>query len=218
MHVSSEIQRFLEMTRADDDPLLAEMHRFAEENDFPIIGPDAGGVLRAIATMTAADRVFEFGSGFGYSAYWFSQGMGETGEIVLTEIHEDELAQARRFLSQAESSVDLVFEVGNAMEIVHDHDGRFDVVLIDHEKVKYAEAFEVIRDRLPRGGVVVADNMMHGAVRGEDVMAWLSGGSDLPSDENARGIATYLERVGDDPDFHTVVLPVGSGIAISTRS
>ncbi|WP_290816686.1 O-methyltransferase [Halovivax sp.] len=216
-YLADDAKRYLRETGASHDAIHEEMAAHADEHGFPIIGPDAGGLLRSLAAATNAERIFEFGSGFGYSAYWFFQGMGAEGEIVLTEIDADELELGREFLEGAGLADRATFEHGDALEVAEGYEGPFDVVLIDHQKDRYAEAFELIRDELPVGGVVVADNIMRGAVDYRDILPHLESGEALPDDENTTGIADYLETVRADEDFHTIVLPVGSGLAVTTR-
>jgi len=55
-----------------DDPVLIEMERIAQENNFPIVGRLVGIFLETMAKSINARRIFEFGSGYGYSAYWFA--------------------------------------------------------------------------------------------------------------------------------------------------
>jgi len=217
MALTVQAQRFLRATGPTHDEIQQEMAKYADEHGFPIIGPDAGGVLRALTCTTRAETVFEFGSGFGYSAYWFLQGMPADGEIVLTEFDADELAMGEDFFERAGLADRATFEHGDAMEIVEQYDGPFDVVLIDHQKERYADAFEKIRDRLPVGSVVVADNMMRGPVDFEALLGYFESGQSLPDDESTRGVAEYIDTVRGDDAFQTTLLPVGSGIAIMTR-
>ncbi|WP_254864213.1 O-methyltransferase [Halovivax gelatinilyticus] len=216
-YLDDSVKRYLRATGPDHDEIHAAMADHADECGFPIIGPDAGGVLRSYAAATRAERVFEFGSGFGYSAYWFLKGMADDGEIILTEIDKEELAEGERFLAEAGVADRATFEHGDAMEIAREHEGPFDVVLIDHQKSRYADAFELIRDELAPGGVVIADNIFYGAVDYEDILPYVESGEPLPDDDNTRGIADYLDTVRAADGFHTVVLPVGSGLAVTTR-
>jgi caffeoyl-CoA O-methyltransferase len=75
MYLSEQADRYVRATGPTHDDLQREMAAHADAHGFPIIGPDAGGVLQTLARLRGADRVFEFGSGFGYSAYWFLQGV-----------------------------------------------------------------------------------------------------------------------------------------------
>ena len=49
-----------------DHPVLLEMEALAQKNNFPIVGRLAGVFLETMAKMINAQRVFEFGSGYGY--------------------------------------------------------------------------------------------------------------------------------------------------------
>ena len=213
-----DIERFVEATGPGHSEIQSEMADYAEEHGFPIIGPGAGGVLQMLARLTRARRVFEFGSGYGYSATWFLSGMPDAGEVILTEFDAEELDMAREFFERAGLSDRATFEEGDAVSIVDDHEGPFDLVLIDHQKHRYAEAFENVRAKVPPGGAIVADNIVSGPVDFDALLAHVADGESIAdADEHTRGIADYLATVRGDPDFETVVLPVSEGIAVSVR-
>ncbi|MFB6127756.1 MAG: O-methyltransferase [Halolamina sp.] len=218
MVLSDDVARFVRATGPEHTPVQESMAAFAERNEFPIIGPDAGGVLRHLARLTDAERVFEFGSGFGYSASWVLRGGAD--HVVLTEFDEDELRKGESFLAEAGLAERATFELGDAVETVDDHPGPFDVVLVDHQKHRYAEAFAAVREKIPAGGVVVADNVMRGSIDFDGLVAHVDDGVPLPDDAGKEtvGIAEYLRTVRADDTFETSVLPVGSGLAVSVRT
>ncbi|WP_227356696.1 O-methyltransferase [Haladaptatus salinisoli] len=210
-----ETRRFLRAATSEPDETLREMEERGE--DFPTVGREVGQFLRLLARAVDAKRIFEFGSGFGYSAYWFAEALPEDGEIVLTEYDEDELREAREYLERGGFADRAVFENGDANEIIDRHDGPFDVVLVDHNKDGYPEALAAVRDKVAPGGVVVADNAMVSGIQDfDDILAALEG-DDPEMDDETRGIAEYLLTVRDDPAFETSVVPLGEGIAVSYR-
>lgn len=209
-------RRFVSLVGPEPDETQRTMAAHADEVSFPIIGASVGGVLAAIARLTGAERVFEFGSGFGYSASWFARGMADDTELILTEVDVDELDLAREFLDAGGYPQSFRFEHGDAVEVVDRHAGPFDIVLIDHEKRRYVEGFERVREKVAPGGAIVADNMMRGPLRFEDVLAGLEG--EPIDDTETAGVVGYLDRLRSDPAFTTVVLPMGSGIALSVRA
>ena len=182
------------------------------------MGPAVGGWFRFLAGLVDARRVFEFGSGFGYSAYWFAGALPEDGEVVLTEIDADELAEAREFLERGGYTDRARFEHGDAIDIVERYDGPFDCVLIDNEKHRYAEAFEAIREKVPEGGLVLADNAVSAGTIEFEALPSLLHEEPVETTDTTRGIAEYLRTVGTDPAFETVLLPVGEGVAVSRRT
>lgn len=215
--VHPEAAAIADLVGPEHSSIQRRMAAHAGEESFPIVGPTVGAWLMTVTETVGADRVFEFGSGFGYSASWFLRGMGPDGEVVLTEIDADELALAERYFETAGDANRVRFEHGDAIEIVESYDGPFDVVLLDNEKDRYREAFEAIEAKLRPGSVVVADNVLDGPTDRGAVRALLEGESVPEAGEASRGIATYLQHVRDRPG-ETVLVPFGEGLSVTRIS
>jgi predicted O-methyltransferase YrrM len=216
--LSDSAERFLAATAPEHTATQAEMAALADDWGFPIIGPEAGAVLRLLARMTDAERVFEFGSGFGYSATWFLRGGAEA--VVCTEFDEDEATRGVQFAADGGYADRVTFEVGDAMETIERYAGPFDVVLIDHQKERYADAYRTVLPKVRTGGVIVADNITRGPIDFADLVAHFEGGAPLPDaevDAETRGIGEYVGTVRSDDAVETAILPIGSGIAVSTK-
>src|SRR3712207_6819016 len=99
--VHPAITRYLEqLARHDDEPVLLEMEALAREKGFPIIGRLCGQYLELLARAMGARRIFELGSGYGYSAYWFSRATGPEAEIDLTDGDPENEKRAMDFLQR----------------------------------------------------------------------------------------------------------------------
>ena len=99
--VSTAVGMLLDRAAPEIDDVLAEMEAYAAESGFPTVGPDVGAFLRFCAQTAGASSVFEFGSGFGYSAYWVASALPADGHVVLTEYGPDLLDAARGYLARA---------------------------------------------------------------------------------------------------------------------
>ena len=216
MTVPDDVEAFAEAVGPPADEVVREMDARADETGFPTVGPAVGGWLQQLVGLLDADRVFEFGSGYGYSAYWFARGLAAGGELVLTEVDADELDDARTYLERGGFDLTIRFEYGDAIDVVDGYDGPFEVVLIDNEKERYVEALEAVRSKVPVGGIVVADNMTAGPFAFEEIHRLVvdNGGE---REGTVGGVATYLDHVRDDPGFETTLLPLGEGLAVSRR-
>ena len=209
------VRDVLAATRPEPSPVQRRMEARAEETDFPVVGPEVGALLGLLTRAVGATRVFEFGSGFGYSAYWFAAALPADGQVVLTEIDAEELELARGFLADAGLADRAAFEHGDAFETFDRYDGPFDVVLVDCEKRRYPDAIEPIRGKLAPGGLVIADNALTAQYDAADVAAGLRGEPVGEFADAVAGVVEYLERMRDDPVFDTAVVPLGEGIAVS---
>jgi predicted O-methyltransferase YrrM len=216
--ISETVANIAEGVRPERDDVLREMDERAEREGFPTVGPAVGGWLTLLARAVDAERVFEFGSGFGYSAYWFARALDDEGEVVLTEIDAGELDDARDYFERGGVADRAQFEHGDAIDILERYDGPFDVVLLDNQKSRYVEAFEAVREKLRPGSLVLADNAVTaGVIDSDDVAALLAGESRPDARDASTGIADYLAHVRDDADFETSLLPLGEGVAVSVR-
>ena len=113
-----EAHTYLEQLVPARHPELQAMEAYAKEHKFPIIGPAAGYFCYLTARLIRAKRVFEMGSGFGYSTLWFARAVGPGGLVVHTEGSAENSALARDFLGRAGLTDRVRFEVGDAREII----------------------------------------------------------------------------------------------------
>jgi len=61
------------------------MERLGREREFPIIDRLVGELVEVLALSIGATSVFEMGSGYGYSAYWFTHAVGAGGRVICTD-------------------------------------------------------------------------------------------------------------------------------------
>jgi predicted O-methyltransferase YrrM len=203
------------------DDVIREMDERAAREDFPTVGPEVGGLLAWLVGLTGARRVFEFGSGFGYSAYWMARHLPVDGEVVLVDRDADLLADARDYLARGGLADRATVRTGDAVEVVREYDD-LDLVLVDNEKERYVEAFEAARPRLSDEAVVVADNATTaGSIEFDRLRSLVDGdGTVSPADaeDATAGVATYLDHVRAAEGFETVPVPLGEGLALSRRT
>ena len=211
-----DVTRFVAAAGPTPTDLQVEMERYGRDQGFPLIGPELGGVLMLLAQLVGAERVFEFGSGFGYSASWLLRALPDDGQLVLTELDLAEAEAGREYLDRAGDADRATYEVGDALSTIGRYDGPFDFVLIDFGKARYREAFEAVAPKVAPGGVVVADNVMAGPFDFADVVDGLEG-QPGDYDDRTRGVIDYLAHVRDAPGFTSTVLPAGTGLSISHK-
>src|SRR5919201_199262 len=120
-----------------DEAVLLEMEAEAHEKGFPIIDRLCGVTLEVLARGIGARRVFELGSGYGYSGYWFSRAVGPEGELHLTDGDPQNEKKAMEYLGRAGLDQPVRFHVGEAVDSLHATTGDFDIVYCDIDKEGY---------------------------------------------------------------------------------
>jgi len=197
------IRDHLEALAGERDPLLQALEERAEERGFPLIGRHPGQVVELLARSVGAKRVFELGSGFGYSAFFFARA---GCEVVCTEHDQHELDDHDRIWAGHPWKARVRYLMGDALAHFEADAGPYDVVLIDINKVGYPRAWELAMERVRSGGLVLADNVL-----------WGGKVAHAATDPSTEALQAYMRRAGEDARAHTVVLPVGDGLAVSLR-
>ena len=205
------IERYLTSLAApDDEEVLIEMEEYAREHGFPIVGRLCGRFLEVMARSVNAKRIFEMGSGYGYSAYWFSRATGPDGEIHLTDMDPENEKRALHYLGRAGLDGPIDYHVSSAFDAFNETSGEFDIVYCDIDKHDYPQAFELAKPRVRVGGLYICDNMLwSGRVTGE-----------VPDDSNpelTRTIDEANKLIAGDPDFRSFILPIRDGVVCATR-
>lgn len=208
MIVDETIEAYLSDLQRSRDPVLIEMEARGEKEKFPIIGPLVGRLCQQLALTISARDVFEMGSGFGYSTFWFAQAVGEGGRVVHTDGDPKKSADARGYLKRAGLSDRVHFEVGDAIELIKKYPGPFDIIFIDIDKHGYPDALELARSRVRVGGYIITDNTL-----------WSGRVTQPAAKQNAdtKGVIKYNQAAFSAPDLYTTIVPLRDGVAISLK-
>src|SRR5262249_8382323 len=206
--VNPAIEAYLRRVAPAGDEVAQEMERLADRRRFPIVGPLVGRLLYLLARSIGAREVFECGSGFGYSAYWFARALPPDGRVVLTEGSAENCASARGFLSRAGLMAKAAIEKGDALEILPRHAGPFDIIFCDIDKRDYPRVHPLVKPRLRPGGMFVCDNMLwSGRVA-----------ADEQQDDDTRGVRELTRLLYEDEELFTTLLPLRDGVSVSLRT
>lgn len=205
--VHPDMDRYLlELAASDDEDVLLEMEALAREKDFPIIGRLCGRFLEIMARSIGAGRIFEMGSGFGYSAYWFARATGDDGEIHLTDTDPANETQAMEFLARAGLARPVSYHVASALDAFEETKGEFDIVYCDIDKDGYPDAWRAAADRVRPGGLFMCDNML-----------WSGRVAEAERDATTKAIDTTNRAIVSDPRYRSFIYPVRDGVVCALR-
>ena len=190
-------------------PEMQAMETHAKEIDFPIIGPASGYLCYQVARMVGAKRVFELGSGYGYSTAWFAKAVSENGGgEVYHVVWDKELSQqARKHLAVLGYEGIIRYHVGEAVQTLSETAGPFDLIFNDINKEGYAASLPIIAGKLRPGGVLIVDNMLwHGRV--------FDPKDTTPETTSIHKLTEMLTR---SPDWITSLVPVRDGVIVAYK-
>lgn len=189
---------------------LAAMEADAARDDFPIIGPASGQLCYLIARLCGARRVFELGSGFGYSTAWFARAVKENGGGEVFHVVWDEKLSARaRAHLRALTLDDVVqYRVGEAVKTLGETGGQFDLIFNDIDKAGYPASLPIIEEKLKPGGVLIVDNLLWSGR--------IFDGSD--QSDATKGVRELTRLVFQSPKWTASLIPIRDGVLVARRA
>lgn len=188
---------------------VQKMEAYADEHGFPIIGPASGQLCYQMAHTIGARRVFELGSGYGYSTYWFARAVQENGGgAVHHVVWDEELSQqARQHLGVLGFDGLIHYYVGEAVQALRETDGPFDLIFNDIDKEGYPDSLPVIAEKLRPGGVLIIDNMIwSGRVWDEE-----------NNDPSTQAIREFTRRITASEQWIVSLVPIRDGLIVATK-
>jgi predicted O-methyltransferase YrrM len=164
-----------------------------------------GKILEMISWMIRPERVLEIGTYTGYSAMCLASGLSENGLIHTIEINPELEEFILKYFKEAGLSEKIKLHIGNALKIIPQLDENFDLVFIDADKENYLNYYNLIFDKVRKGGFILADNAL-----------WDGKVVDNKKrpDKETEGIIRFNDFVQNDSRVENVLLPVRDGIMI----
>lgn len=204
--VDPRIEAYLRSLLPPREPVMAEMEALAEKNRFPIVGPLVGRFLHQVALLHGAQRILELGSGFGYSAYWFAKAIPKNGKVICTEGSADRARSGIDFLRRAGLSDQVEFRIGNALDLIEEMEGPFDIIFNDIDKASYPDALKLALPRLKSGGLFISDNVL-----------WSGRVVSSSDDPDTAGVQKLNRMLYSQPELTTTILPLRDGVSVSIK-
>ena len=206
--VDPRIMEYLRRLYDDGDPVRTEMETLGRERNFPIVGPLVGRHLMVLTLAIRARRVFELGSGYGYSALHFARAVGEGGIVHCTELDEDNVRLAEGFLTRAGVWGRVTYHREEATAALRRVGGTWDIVYNDIDKDGYPDTVDLAHAHLRPGGLFITDNVL-----------WSGRVLEGESDGSAatKGIQEFTRRLFAHKGFLTTIDPTRDGVAVALR-
>jgi len=162
-----------------------------------------GRIISAISHMMRPKHVLEIGTYTGYSALCFAEGLAEDGKITTIDMNEELTPMVEKYFSKSKYANQIDFKIGNAIDVIPTVEGPFDLVFIDADKENYSNYFDLVIDKVPSGGFILADNVLWSG----NVLK-----AEADMDKNTLAIHEFNQKVHSDPRVENVLFPIRDGI------
>jgi len=210
MHfLSEELENYAAQHTEDEPLLLQELNKRTHLNVLQprmISGHFQGRFLSLLSKMVQPRTILEIGTYTGYATLCLAEGLHPEGVLHTIDIKEELTDLQREFFDRSGYGNQIVQHLGKAADIIPALDTTFDLVFIDADKQNYAHYFDLVIEKMNRGGLILSDNVLWSGKVVEEVKH---------NDKHTQALMAYNQKIKDDPRVETVLLPIRDGITLS---
>ncbi len=207
--IPSNITAYAEEHTSQESPLLKRINR---ETHVGVMRPRMlsghlqGRFLSMISHMIHANVILEVGTYTGYSTLCLAEGLPPGGKLITIEINEELESRVRNYFQEAAKQQVIDLRIGDALKIIPSLPGPFDLVWIDADKENYGLYYDLIIEKVPSGGFILADNVL-----------WSGKVVDKAADKDTKAMVVFNQKIRKDPRVENVLMPVRDGIMMMRK-
>ena len=168
------------------------------QHEFWNISHQTAEFISMLIKISKVKNVLEIGTSNGYSTLWIADALkdaGAGGHLTTIEFYEKRQSIARENIEKAGLSDFVTFRQGRALDIISDLDFIPDMIFIDANKSEYIQYFDTFKDKLQKGSIILADNVVSHAAK----------------------VSNFLDEIKNDTRYQSQVLDLPAGLLMALK-
>lgn len=201
------LTQYCEQHTSTEDDLLKKVTRTTQAKVLlprMISGHFQGKFLELLSKMLKPKKILELGTYTGYSAICLARGLDQGGTLTTVDINDELETMVRGFFKESGMASQIDYILGYAIDIIPTLDGPFDLVFMDADKVNYSIYYDMLIEKIPSGGIILADNVLwSGKVLETEIKK---------SDKDTTALIKFNQKIQEDPRVENALLPLRDGL------
>lgn len=165
-----------------------------------------GRILSMLSKLIHPEYILEIGTYTGYSALCLVEGLTADGELHTIDNNEELTDLQRKYFDKSGYGKQIIQHTGDALKIIPKLERSFDLVFIDADKHNYPGYLELLLPKLPKGAVILSDNVLWSGKVVEKVDE---------DDIDTITLLRYNKLLNQHPQLESVMLPIRDGLTVS---
>ncbi|MCB9255525.1 MAG: class I SAM-dependent methyltransferase [Chitinophagales bacterium] len=204
-----EIENYAAQFSSNEDEVLAKLNR---ETHLKVMLPQMlsghiqGNFLKMMSYMLQPNRILEIGTFTGYSAICLAQGLRENGKLITIDINAELESMCKKYFELASLSDTIDYRIGNALDIIPTIEDELDLVFIDADKINYSNYYDMVFDKVRKGGFIIADNVL-----------WSGKVCAEKKDKDTAALHAYNEKIQADNRVENYLVPIRDGLMVARK-
>jgi len=210
--VNNKIEEYIKKNSSKEPQILKDLNK---ETYLKVLNPRMlsghlqGRFLSIITKLIKPKKILEIGTYTGYSALCMAEGLIENGIIHTIDINEELVSIQNKYFEKSKCNNSIIQHVGDARNIIKNINEKFDIVFLDADKENYIEYFELVIEKVKKGGLIIADNVLW---TGKVVEP------DQDDDELTQYLIDFNKMINEDDRVENIILPLRDGLNIILKN
>ena len=210
--VNNKIEDYIRKNSSKEPEILKDLNK---ETYLKVLNPRMlsghlqGRFLSIITKLIKPKKILEIGTYTGYSAICMAEGLIENGIIHTIDINEELVSIQNKYFAKSKCNNSIIQHVGDARNIIKNINEEFDVVFLDADKENYIEYYELVIEKVKKGGLIIADNVLW---TGKVVEP------DKDDDELTQYLIDFNKMINEDDRVENIILPLRDGLNIILKN
>lgn len=207
--IDEKLSAYSESFSEKETELLKELNRETNlkvNQPRMLSGHIQGRLLSFLSKMQQPEWILEIGTYTGYSALCLAEGLKENGKLITIDPNEETNAFAQKYFNRSPLKDKIELLTGQAGSIIPTINKQFDLVFIDADKKNYAAYFDLVIEKVKKGGLIIADNVL-----------WSGKVVENEKDKDTQAIHDFNQKINKDERVENLLLPVRDGLMLMRK-
>ncbi|MGE6629139.1 O-methyltransferase [Bacillus sp. NPDC077027] len=194
---------------------IVKLEAYAKLHHIPIMEKVSIELLLQLLSMKNPKKILEVGTAIGYSAIRMANALPDA-DIYTIERNAKRYEEATHNIEQFHLKERIHVFFGDAIESAGTVQtmAPYDVIFIDAAKGQYKRFFELFEPMLADDGIIITDNVLFKGLVARNYEEEIE---DKRKRQLIGKIDSYNQWLMSNPNYQTCIIPVGDGMAISTK-
>ena len=210
--VNNKIEDYIRKNSSKEPKILKDLNKetyLKVLNPRMLSGHIQGRFLSIITKLIKPKKILEIGTYTGYSAICMAEGLIENGIIHTIDINEELVSIQNKYFAKSKCNNSIIQHVGDARNIIKGINEKFDLVFLDADKENYIEYYELVIEKVKKGGLIIADNVLW---TGKVVEP------EKDDDELTQYLIDFNKMINEDDRVENIILPLRDGLNIILKN
>ena len=210
--VNNKIEDYIRKNSSKEPEILKDLNKetyLKVLNPRMLSGHIQGRFLSIITKLIKPKKILEIGTYTGYSAICMAEGLIEKGIIHTIDINEELVSIQNKYFAKSKCNNSIIQHVGDARNIIKRINEKFDLVFLDADKENYIEYYELVIEKVKKGGLIIADNVLW---TGKVVEP------EKDDDELTQYLIDFNKMINEDDRVENIILPLRDGLNVILKN